>query len=308
MFMRILVVGAGATGGYFGALLAMAGREVIFLVRPRRAAALRERGLRIIDGGEEQRIEPQLVTAAELTSPYDLVLLSVKATALAATMDDMAAAIGPNTSIVPFLNGMAHIDALNARFGAAAVLGGAIVVSTTLNEDGDIVRLAPLASLAVGEQDGSTTPRLGEIETALGGAGFEFAVHTDIAAQMWAKWVFISTVSALTCLMRGPVGDIVAVPGGTDLGPAILAEAAAIAEAAGFPVPAERLAGVRATVTEAGSPTTSSLYRDLVAGRPTEVEQILGDLVARARVLSVATPLLDLATMHLRVHQRRSAK
>jgi 2-dehydropantoate 2-reductase len=304
--MRILVVGAGATGGYFGARLAIAGRDVTFLVRPRRAEALRERGLRITGVGDDERIEPKLVTADELTSPYDLILLSVKATALAAAIDDMAPAVGPNTSIVPFLNGMAHVDALNARFGAAAVLGGVVVIASTVNDDGDIVRLAPPASMTIGEQDGGTSARLTEIETVLSGAGFDFTVRQDITAQMWAKWVFISTVSGLTCLMRSPVGDIVAVPGGSDLGPAILAEGAAVAEAAGFPVPPERQAGVRATVTQEGSTATSSMYRDLVAGHPTEVEHIFGDLVARARALSVATPLLDLATMHLRVHQRRS--
>jgi 2-dehydropantoate 2-reductase len=303
--MRILVVGAGATGGYFGARLAMAGRDVTFLVRQRRADVLRERGLRIVGLGENQVIEPKLVTAAELSAPYDLILMSVKATGLAAAIEDVAPAVGPDTAIVPFLNGMAHVDALNARFGARAVLGGVVFVATTVDAVGDIVRLAPMQSVLVGEQDGSVTPRLREIEAALGGAGFDFAVHSDITARMWAKWVFISSISAVTCLLRAPVGDVVAVPGGPEFGPAVVAEGAAIAAAAGFPVAAENLAGVRATVTQQGSPTTSSMYRDLAAGAPTEVEHIFGDLVARARALSVATPLLDLATLNLRVHQHR---
>lgn len=303
--MRILVVGAGATGGYFGGLLASAGRDVTFLVRPARAAALRDRGLRITGLGEDRTLEPKLVTAAELTAPYDLILLSVKATGLAAALDDVAPAVGPDTTIVPFLNGMAHLDALNDRFGAAKVLGGVVFVFTTLDEQGDIVRLGPVHSVGVGEQDGTETTRLRDVHAALSGAGFDTPVHPDVLAQMWSKWVFISGIGALTCLMRGTVGDIVAVPGGADLGPAIVAEAAAIAAAAGYPVPDDRLATLRGTVTEPGSPIVSSMYRDLMNGSPTEVEHILGDLVSRARALSVATPLLDLATMHLRVAGHR---
>lgn len=306
--MRILVVGAGATGGYFGARLAMAGRDVTFLVRPRRAAVLRERGLRIVGQGDDHIIEPTLVTSADLTAPYDLVLLSVKATGLAAAIEDVAPAVGPATTIVPFLNGMAHVDTLTARFGERAVLGGVIMVATMIDDAGDIVRLAPMQGVLVGERDGSDTPRLREVASALGGAGFDFEVRPDITARMWAKWVFISSISAVTCLMRAPVGDVVAVPGGAELGPAIVAEAAAVAAAAGFAVPEQYLASVRATVTQPGSPTTSSLYRDLVAGQPTEVEHIFGDLVARARALSVATPVLDLATLHLRVHQHRTKR
>lgn len=303
--MRILVVGAGATGGYFGARLAMAGRDVTFLVRKSRAAVLQDRGLRLT-GIDDETIAPNLVTADELDSTYDLILLSVKATGLSQAIDDLAPAVGPATTIVPFLNGMAHLDILNARFGADRVLGGVVFVATTVNDDGDIVRLGPMAAMTVGEQDGRRSARLDEIEKGLGEAGFSLTVSTDIIGAMWSKWVFISTVGGVTCLMRGTVGDIVAVPGGAELGPAFAAEGAAIAAAAGFPVPGDQLSAVDATVTAAGAPTTSSMYRDLVTGRPTEVEHVFGDLIARARALSVSTPLLDLATMHLRVYEHRS--
>jgi 2-dehydropantoate 2-reductase len=302
--MRILVVGAGATGGYFGARLAMAGRDVTFLVRKKRAAVLQDRGLRLT-GVDDETITPNLVTADELDSTYDLILLSVKATALSQAIEDLAPAVGPATTIVPFLNGMAHLDVLNARFGADRVLGGVVFVATTVNEDGDIVRLGPMAALTVGEQDGRPTERLGELQKTLGDTGFDFTVSTNIIGAMWSKWVFISSTSGVTCLMRGTIGDVVAVPDGARLGPAFAAEGAAVAAAAGFPVPDEQLSTVNAMVTAAGAPTTSSMYRDLVAGRPTEVEHVFGDLIARARTLSVPTPLLDLATMHLRVHEHR---
>jgi 2-dehydropantoate 2-reductase len=297
--VRILVVGAGATGGYFGARLTQAGRDVTFLVRPGRAAALRERGLRIIGLGESTRIVPKLVTAPELRGTYDVVLLSVKATALDQALEDVAPAVGPETAIIPFLNGIAHLDTLNARFGKEPVLGGVVKIISTIDENGDILRLAPLASLTFG--DG---PSARDLRALLDVAGFELSVSPDITAAMWHKWVFIVTLGALTCLMRGTVGDVAAVDGGS-LGRTILAEAAAVSTAAGFPLPDKEYAATEAMATKPGSPVTSSMYRDVVAGRPTEVEHVFGDLVSRARTLGVETPLLDLATLHLRVHERR---
>jgi 2-dehydropantoate 2-reductase len=307
--MRVLVVGAGATGGYFGGRLAQAGRDVTFLVRARRAARLRERGLRLIDPEDTVTITPQLVTSDEIAGPYDLVLFSVKAAGLAQAIEDVAPAVGPDTVIVPFLNGMAHMDALIARFGEHAVFGGVVKVFATVDDEDDIVQLAltPPASIVVGELDGSASPRLEEVRATLDGAGFVVGTSADIVAAMWHKWSFITTLGALTCLMRAPVGDIVAA-GGAWLGPAILAETGAVCAAAGHPLPEADIAVTTAMVTEAGSAATSSSYRDLAGGRPVEVEHVFGDLVARARKLGVDTPLLDLATLNLRVYQVRLAK
>ncbi|MFJ7207170.1 2-dehydropantoate 2-reductase [Streptomyces sp. NPDC098789] len=309
--MRILTVGAGAAGGYFGALLARAGQDVTFLVRPGRAAALSARGLRVSGQGEEFVLEPRLVTADTLSGGYDLVLLSVKSTALAAAAHDLAPAVGPGTTIVPLLNGMAHLDSLGARFGERAVLGGVAKVVTTLDDDGDILRMAPPRALLVGETGPASeapSARVREIRAALNGAGITSPDVEDIVAAMWHKWVFITTLAAVTCLMRGSVGEVNAAPGGEELGRAVLAEAAAVSAAAGYPVPEAERAATAATVTAAGSPLTPSMYRDLQGGRPTEVEHVFGDLIARARALSVPVPLLELATTHLRVHQRRVTK
>jgi 2-dehydropantoate 2-reductase len=302
--MRILVVGAGSTGGFFGARLAAAGRDVTFLVRPGRADQLRERGLRVIAGGAEQAITPSLVTADKLDGSYDVVLVSVRSTALASAMDDFAPAVGPQTMIVPFLNGMSHLDTLTDRFGTA-VLGGVVKVATVLNEQGDIVLLGSFASITVGERDGDPSARLEQLHQALSGAGFQVDVSPSIVTAMWGKWAFITTLGGMTCLMRAPVGDIVAVPGGERLGPSLLAEGAAVAAAAGHLLPAAEIGAYTAMVTQPGSSLTASMYRDLVAGRPVEVEPVYGDLVARARDLGVPTPLLDLATLNLRIHQAR---
>jgi 2-dehydropantoate 2-reductase len=304
--MTILVVGAGATGGYFGARLAQAGRDVTFLVRPRRAGQLRERGLRIVGpaagAGAGQVVRPNLVMAGELTEPVDVVLLSVKATALDQAITDFAPAVGPQTMVVPFLNGMAHLAVLNQRFGESAVLGGVILIATQLNGEGDVVQLSPPASLIIGTQDGASTSRLQTAFEQLSGAGFDASISDEIIGRMWQKWVFVATIGALTCLMRGTVGEIVAVPGGPDLGPAMLAEASAVAAAAGYPIPADAIESTTRMITQAGSPVNSSLSRDVAEGQPAEVEQVLADLAHRGAGHGVKTPLFDLATMQLRIY------
>jgi 2-dehydropantoate 2-reductase len=307
--MRTLVVGAGATGGYFGAMLAAAGRDVTFLVRPGRAAVLREHGLQVRSPLGDVRIaQPQLLTAAELaddgaTAPYDLVLLGVKAHALEDAIGDMAPAVGEETMILPMLNGMRHMDVLDKRFGANAVLGGACYVATTLAADGSIRQLKDMQRLVLGDREDPGSRRVQAVAAEVGGAGFDVQVHTDPVAAMWRKWVSLSSLGAVTCLMRGSVGDVVAAPGGEEFAGAVVAECLAVAAASGNALPEDQESVVYATMTEPGAPTTSSMYRDLQQGNRVEADHIVGDMVARGRDLGIATPLLAVAHTHLSVYQ-----
>jgi 2-dehydropantoate 2-reductase len=305
--LRILVAGAGATGGYFGALLALAGRDVTFLVRPRRAAQLRETGLRVRSPRGDFEIEPALVLSETIESPYDVVLVAVKAYDLDEMMTSFAAAVGEATVILPFLNGMRHLDVLAGRFGAGRVLGGACVVMSKLDADGSIVQLADQQSLTYGERDGSVTPRVRALDAALHGAGFEATLSETIVQDMWHKWTALATLGGITCLMRGTIGEIEAVDGGADLARALYEECCAVAAAAGYaPLPAFRERAL-ALVTQKGAPTTSSMYRDLAAGNRTEGDQILGDMAGRARASGLHTPLLAAASANLAVYQNRLA-
>ena len=306
--MRILIVGAGAVGGYFGGRLAQAGRDVTFLVRPVRAKQLTRDGLRIVSPHGDAVLSPKVVSAEEIDTPYDLVFLSVKAYALEAAMNDFAAAVGRETMILPVLNGMRHIDLLAKRFGEHAVTGGVCLVAAEIDDQGRIVQLADVQRLVYGERNGESTPRLKTLDATLRGAGFDARLSSDIMQAMWEKWIQLASLGAITCLMRGTIGEIVAAPGGTELPIALLNESAAVASACGRKPSEDFLSRNAAAMTKTGSSLTSSMYRDLRTGAPVEADHILGDLIERGSVHGVATPLLKAALVNLRVYQDRLPK
>jgi 2-dehydropantoate 2-reductase len=306
--LRLLVVGAGAVGGYFGAHLAAAGRDVTFLVRPARAQLLERDGLQVLSPGGDLTLRPQLAVTGALGATYDVILLSVKAYALDAALDDFAPAVGAETTIVPLLNGMRHVDRLIERFGEGPVLGGLCYLATQLDDDGRIVQLGDLQILRYGERDGSSSARVAALDGLFGGAGFTAVASSTIVHEMWEKWVMLAAVGGITCLLRGNVGEIEAAPGGAELALAFLDECAAIAAAAGEAPSPEFLARTSALITARGSSGASSMYRDLQAGRPVEADHILGDLLARGRAAGIATPLLAAAFANLRIYQNRLSR
>lgn len=296
--MRILIAGAGATGGAFGTRLVEAGRDVTFLVRGERAEALRASGLRFI-GPDEDRTNPVVVVTAEelaATSELaDLILLAVKAGGLESIIDDLRPAVGPNTLIIPFLNGMAHIDRLREEF-PDQVLGGLVKIVGTMRGY-DVVQMTDLATMTIGRLGGGEVPAA--IVEALDVPGFRLQVIDSVDDALWEKWVFIAAAGVVTCLFRAPVGAIMAA-GGEPHVVAIIDELEAVAMRAGHPVSARARAATLSMLTAEGSSFTSSLYRDVTAGLPNETEHILGHLASTAAGLGVATPLLDLTLVQLR--------
>ena len=306
--MRILVVGAGATGGYFGARLAQAGRDVTFLVRKHRAAELRIIGLQVLSPQGDFTVKPPLVTAEELNGPFDLILVGVKAFSLAAAMEDFAPAVGPQTMILPLLNGMKHFEQLVARFGEAAVLGGVCRINANVDYRGRIVHMNELHELSWGERAGGTSERTDRLRDVLSGAGFDAVLSPSTTAKLWEKWTLLATLGGITCLMRGDVGEIARADGGVEFAFAFFEETLSISRAAGFPTDKECLARVKATLEAKDSNHTTSMYRDMVKGAAIEADQIVGDLLARAKQFGLATPLLAAAWVNLSMYQsRRSA-
>jgi 2-dehydropantoate 2-reductase len=306
--MRILVVGAGAVGGYFGGRLVQAGRDVTFLVLPKRAEQIQSQGLQILSPMHGDFIaRPKTITASQIASPYDVIFLSVKSYSLAAAIDDFAPAVGQQTEIIPVLNGMHHMDVLTQRFGDA-VLGGVCFVSTAIDSQGRIVQLADFQSLAYGELDGKKTSRIEAVHQEFSGAGFQASISTDILRDMWQKWVFLASLGAITCLLRGNIGEIVAAPGGAELCLSALRECAAIASAYGYPMSETFLAEKSAQLTAPGSKLASSMYRDLTEHARVEADTILGDLVDRGRKLAVSAPIVQAAFVSLSIYQQAQAR
>jgi 2-dehydropantoate 2-reductase len=250
---------------------------------------------------------PKTITAAQIASPYDVIFLSVKSYSLAAAIDDFAPAVAQQTVIIPVLNGMHHMDVLTQKFGDA-VLGGVCFVSTVIDSQGRIVQLADFQSLAYGELDGKKTSRIEAVHQEFSGAGFQASISTDISRDMWQKWVFLASLGAITCLLRGNIGEIVAAPGGAELCLSALRECAAIASASGYPMPEAFLAEKSAQLTAAGSKLASSMYRDLTEHARVEADTILGDLVDRGRKLAVSAPIVQAAFVTLTIYQQEQAR
>ncbi len=304
--MRILVVGAGATGGYFGARLADAGRDVTFLVRPTRAGQIRRDGLRVLSPHGDLNIQPNLLIVGEPAGPFGVILVAVKAFGLQDAFDAFAPAVGPDTMILPFLNGMRHIELAQERFGPTPVLGGVCVIASTLDRHERIVQLTGgIQALTYGELDGALTERVRALDGALAGAGFDTRLSQTIVRDMWDKWVMLASAGAATCLLSGNVGEIEAVEDGAETTLRCLAEAATVAAASGHLPSDQFMASTSALLTAKGSELATSMYRDMLIGSPVEVEHILGDLVKRARELEIDTPLLEAAAVRLRVYQNR---
>ncbi len=302
--MRILVVGAGATGGYFGARLAQAGRDVTFLVREKRAAALRANGLNVITPQGDFSLAPNIAQAKNLNAPFDLILLTVKSFGLAAALDDIAPAVGANTTIMPVLNGMGHLAVLKQRFGAEAVIGGYCKINATVDADGNIVQMTPLHDIAYGELSGEHSERIRQIDAQFQGIGVNARLADDITREMWEKWLFLSSLGAITCLMRGNIGQVAAASGGKAFATALIHEIAATIKAGGYREREGMVASTINALTDTDSPQTSSMYRDMVQGFAVEADHIIGDLVRIAAAHAVNAPLLNAVYTHLSVYQQ----
>jgi 2-dehydropantoate 2-reductase len=304
--MRILVVGAGAIGGYFGGRMLQAGRDITFLVRPRRAAELAGAGLVIKSpNGDVTLKSPPAVQADKLSEKFDVVLLSCKAFDLEDAIKSFAAAVGPQTAIVPLLNGMLHLDVLDRKFGGERVLGGLCAIAVTLNENREVVQLQPMQSLNFGERDGKLSGRVRAVADVMASGNFGAVASEHIIQEMWEKWVFLASLAASTCLMRTSVGNILAVPGGRDFVLGMLDECSAVATAQGHAPRAPFLERARGMLTAEGSQMTASMFRDIKVGAPVEADHVIGDLVARGDAAKVPVPKLRAAYIHLKAYEKQ---
>jgi 2-dehydropantoate 2-reductase len=277
-------------------------------VRARRAALLAKTGLIIRSPhGDVDLPSPRTIAAENLREPYDLILLSCKAYDLPSAIDSFAPAVGSTTAILPLLNGMSHMDALGARFGAGAVLGGQCLISATLDADGRVLHLAAPHLLSFGEQDGTKTARAQATLATFSGAGFDANLSTAILHEMWEKWAFIATGAGITCLMRSAFGDIVAA-GAVNLTTDLYDECCAIAAANGFPPSKATIERSLSMFTAAGSTISASMLRDIERGAPIEADHGIGDLLRRGEKAPGNRTLLRIAYAHLKAYEARRSR
>jgi 2-dehydropantoate 2-reductase len=303
--MRILVLGAGATGGYFGGRLAEAGADVTFLVRPRRAEELAKDGLAIQSPVGDFKGPVKTVQAAGLAPDYDAVLFTCKAYDLDGAIEAIRPAMGPETRVLPVLNGIRHLDALDSAFGKARVLGGTAQIGATLTPEGAVRHMSRFHLLTFGERVPAQANFCGHLARTMDPAKFEYRHSPHVMQDMWDKFVMITTNAGMTAMMRGTIGDIVAARDGAPLIAATLEECAAVAAAAGHRPEAKTLAGLRAWLTEKGSTFSSSMLRDTERRGAIEADHIVGDMLARAQAAGIGAPMLRVIYASLQTYQAR---
>ncbi|MGM3275037.1 2-dehydropantoate 2-reductase [Ralstonia sp. 24A2] len=311
--MRILVLGAGGTGGYFGGRLAQAGADVTFLVRPARAERLRAHGLVIRSPAGDAQLPVQIITADEANAwgHADLILLSCKAYDLDDAIAAVRPTVGERTVVLPVLNGLAHLERLDAAFGESRVLGGLCHISATTAPDGAVLHLgigqgpAP-QSITFGERTPhAPRERTEAIRNVFATASFDSVLADNVMQDMWEKFVFLTSLASMTCLMRANVGEIVATDEGRALNEEMFAACQAVSAASGYPIRMQARERGQQVLTQAGSTLTASMLRDLENGGRVEADHIVGDMLQRGRRLGVDVSLLRVAYAHLQAYQQR---
>lgn len=305
--MKLLVLGAGGLGGYFGGRLAAAGSDVTFLVRPRRREQLVRDGLRVRSPLGDLDLPVQAVLANELKPGYDFVLLTCKAYDLDSAMDAIAPAMDGRCAIVPVLNGLAHLDGLDKRFGSENVMGGACLVDATLDRDGVVHQTGALQKIIFGERDRSTSSRAESFATALGSSTVDYELSDNIMLSMWEKIVFLSALAATACLFRGNVGEIVSAPDGCEAVERALDTNIEIARCEGYELRESVMDFARNRLTDPNGTWTASMQRDIEAGNPVESDHIVGWMLDKARIHGLDDTILSLAFTHLKTYEARRA-
>jgi 2-dehydropantoate 2-reductase len=304
--VTVLIVGAGAAGGYIGERLIAAGRDVTFLVHPQTLARLTPGGLRLRLGEDVRTVRVNAVTAADLNDTYDVILIAVRTSAVESAIDDIRSAVGPDSRIVPIMNGIRHLSLLTAAFGAQHVLGAATRLIASMSDDGTIAVVVPGIDMQIGLVDGGDTEGVARTLAELETPDIAVTVRDDVIAAMWEKFAFITSTAAVTCLVGEEIGPIARADGGIDLGHRVFAEVSSIAAAAGYPLTDAARTGLDAMLTDPSSTFGPSMFRDMRAGRPIEIS-VLDDLAAHGRTHHIDTPLLDASMVVIDVHNRRVA-
>jgi 2-dehydropantoate 2-reductase len=302
--MKILVVGAGAVGGYFGGRLVEKGEDVTFLVREGRRSQLEKTGLSIQSVHGNIDLKPNLLLSGDHPTPYDAIILSVKAYHLQSAMESIEPYVGEDTMILPLLNGMSHVDKLIERFGEQNVIGGLCFVESTLDSQGRIIQSSPIHDLVFGERTGEKTDRILKLEDALSGTKANFLHSENIVQDMWHKYLFITTLSGVTSLFRAPIGPIRENETGLSSIKKTLGETAAIMRKLGAPIADDIEAKQLEKLKSMGYEMKSSLQRDMEKELAVEADHLYGYLLTEAEKHDIYASTLQTIYANLKIYER----
>ncbi len=307
--MRILILGAGAVGGYWGARLAQAGAaDVTFLLREKRAGIVRRNGLVVKSPKGDFIVPVKVVTQGSEGGPYDVVIVACKGYDLPSALEAVAPAVGADTTIVPILNGHAHFAALDARFGREKVAGGLARIGGMLGADGEILHSGS-SGVSFGERDGRPArAALVELDAACRKSGIAGGLNADINQDLWDKWVMLGAIASMCSAMRGTVGDIMEAEDGAAIMGEILDECCEVAAAEGYRPSDKVVDAIRSSLTQKGGRAVASILGDIEKAGAVEGRQIVGDMLARARRHGIAAPNLRFAYAHLQTYEARRAR
>jgi 2-dehydropantoate 2-reductase len=305
--LKILVLGAGGTGGYFGGRLHEAGADVTFLVRERRRAQIARDGLRIETPSASVTLKVKTALAHDIKPEFDIIILTCKAYDLDASIAAIAPAMHGQTSLVPLLNGIAHLDRLDKAFGKARVMGGSCQIAATLAPDGRVKSMAATHSIVWGAREPGQNATANALGEAFANTIVDWRISKNIMLDMWEKIAFLSTLAGITCLMRANIGEVLATPDGKLLMRQYSDCAIEIARREGYPPRPDVLARFDSVLNSSGSTLTASMLRDLEAGNDVEADHIVGYMLNKAREHGLDASIINVAYTHLKAYQNRRA-
>ena len=306
--MRIAIYGAGAVGGYFGGRLAQAGEEVIFMARGQTQQTLQTQGLRVESIAGDFVVQPVQATADPATvGPVDLVIVAVKTWQVPDVAEAMRPLIGEQTLVLPLQNGVEAPDQLAAVLGRDHVLGGSCVIAAEVVGPGHIRHAGLPPAINLGELDNRRTERIARVQRTLANAqGVAATIVDDIGVALWQKFLVIAPWSGVGAITRASIHAICRQPESYQLLQAAMTEVEAVARARGIALPPTAVAATLARLEGMGPGLLASMQRDIINGRPSELEAQTGAVVRLGRAAGVPTPVNSLIYASLLLQERKA--
>jgi 2-dehydropantoate 2-reductase len=305
--MHVLVLGAGALGGYYGGRLQQGGADVTFLVRAKRGAQLARDGLRIESGHGKFHQPVKTALAADAVSRADVVLLTCKAYDLPGAIEAIRPAVGPKTAVLPLLNGLAHMETLNAAFSSSRVLGGLAKIQATLTPEGVIKTFNDWRYVTFGEQSGEMTARIDELHRHFARTPVIAKAVPNIMAAMWEKLVHLATAAGVTSLMRASIGEIARTPHGSQIMIDLLETNARVAALEGHEVSSPFMDEFRTLLANPHCEYSTSMLRDIERHGPIEADHIHGFMLDNVRKHGLDDRMHLVVLTHLKAYEQRRA-